>query len=268
MLIKRLFQISLLFFYSLGFSYSPEVVKTITHLDGLPGNEISSIYKDHEGILWIGTLNGLAKYDGYQVTNYTNLPYDSNSISANHVNSIVEVDDDRLLIGTYGGGLNLFDRNTQQFTRPANYQSIGLEIKHIEKRQDQFWVSSENKGVFAYDIKTGKIELYSTKNVLEENNAQFTFIDQSNDIWIACWNSLTLIKKGKAISYSSIPFIKKMIQLDPDFFLVGTSKGLYLLNKHTNKTTLIMQKWNVYDLKTIGPDKYCLLYTSPSPRDA
>jgi len=106
----------------------------ITVEDGLPENSITCILQDHLGFLWLGTQNGLVKYDGYTMTVYRTDPDDTSSISGNGINAICEDHNGNIWIGILGSlwdmgsGLNRFDRNTETFTHfvhnPADTNSI------------------------------------------------------------------------------------------------------------------------------------------------
>jgi len=87
----------------------------LTIADGLSNNEIHCIFQDSRGFLWIGTLDGLNRYDGYSFKAFKHDPADSTSISDNCVTSICEDRAQRLWIGT-GNGLNRFDPITETFT--------------------------------------------------------------------------------------------------------------------------------------------------------
>lgn len=90
---------------------------TLTVEDGLSQGFINRIIQDREGFLWIGTRNGLNRYDGRQFRVFMPDPLDPYSISASTIAAICELGD-YLLVGTMGGGLNIFHKKTQRFFRP------------------------------------------------------------------------------------------------------------------------------------------------------
>jgi len=84
--------------------------------DGATVGAVNAIYQDHEGYIWLGGTDGLARYDGYAFEVFHNLPADATSISNNAVWAIAEDGAGDLWAAT-DGGLNRFDRATKRFAR-------------------------------------------------------------------------------------------------------------------------------------------------------
>lgn len=91
--------------------------KSLDISNGLSQNFISTLLQDHRGFMWVGTKDGLNRYDGYSFTIYRNDPYDTSSISDNYITCLYEDDQQNLWIGTRNGGLSLYDRQRDQFRR-------------------------------------------------------------------------------------------------------------------------------------------------------
>jgi len=111
----KLIHIAILMFvmFALNASYQ---ISSLTVDDGLSSNSIQTIYKDSDGLLWIGTTDGLNVYDGEKFFIFKHNPKDSNSISDNIINCILEDYLGNIWIGT-NFGLNKFNKNTNEFTR-------------------------------------------------------------------------------------------------------------------------------------------------------
>ena len=92
----------------------------ITVDQGLSQNTGRVLFQDSRGLLWVGTQDGLNRYDGYNFLVYEHNPLDPNSLSDNFIFSIAEDDDGFLWVGTNGGGLNRFDPKTDKFFRYQN----------------------------------------------------------------------------------------------------------------------------------------------------
>ena len=83
---------------------------------GLSQCAIECITQDASGFIWIGTQDGLNKYDGYNFKIHNHDPANPNSLSNNVVYSIYEDHTGILWVGTFQGGLNKFDPQTEKFT--------------------------------------------------------------------------------------------------------------------------------------------------------
>ncbi|MFN8348767.1 MAG: two-component regulator propeller domain-containing protein [Spirosomataceae bacterium] len=124
----------------------------ITIADGLSQGMIFDLIQDRQGFLWIGTKDGLNRYDGYHFKVFTNDTYTPHSISGNTVTALFEDHHGRLWVGTEKGGLNLFDARTQRFyhcriTDDSGIHKGNYDIIFIREDPDgNIWISTyENK---------------------------------------------------------------------------------------------------------------------------
>src|SRR6476619_2256408 len=71
-----------------------------TEKDGLPGVQVNSILVDKHGYLWVGTINGLVRYDGYEFKRFYYNPNDTASIHGLNVWSLFEDRKGQIWIGS------------------------------------------------------------------------------------------------------------------------------------------------------------------------
>ncbi len=76
-------------------------IRHYTQADGLPHNQVTSIHQDSKGYLWIGTYEGMSRFDGYRFGNYAVKDGLENFI----INTVAEDRRRRLWVGTNGGGV-------------------------------------------------------------------------------------------------------------------------------------------------------------------
>ena len=128
---------------SLSEAQQVNFIKYTVH-DGLVANPIRCIYQDSKGFIWIGTIEGLSRYDGYKFTNYTTL----NGLSHDFINSVFEVDN-KLLIAENNGRIDVIrDNNVQKrFSLPsaANY---------ILPYKNRILISTDISGFYEYKNDT------------------------------------------------------------------------------------------------------------------
>lgn len=123
---------------------------SVEHLSteqGLSSLSVNTIIQDRRGFIWIGTLDGLNKFDGENFRIYRNNPDDSTSLSNNAVWALFEDRDGVLWVGTHSG-LNKYDPAAKSFRRyfhnPINPQTLSSnEITSIyEDRERTLWVGT------------------------------------------------------------------------------------------------------------------------------
>ena len=82
---------------------------------GLSSPDVVAIAQDSQGFIWFGTLDGLDRYDGYQMKVFRNDPEDPNSLSSNAIRTLYVDRGGILWIGTWTGGLVRYDTATESF---------------------------------------------------------------------------------------------------------------------------------------------------------
>lgn len=122
--------------------------------DGLSNNQVQCIFQDVRGFLWFGTSQGLSRFDGYRFRAFENDPADSTTLRGNLVRCIFQDSEGNLYIGTENGGLNLFDRKTEQFVhlfdRFPEINTENLSVNHIAgDGRGQLWLGTDN-GLLLY----------------------------------------------------------------------------------------------------------------------
>jgi ligand-binding sensor domain-containing protein len=123
----------------------------LTTADGLPSNNIlSGAVRDSKGFVWVGTGNGLSRYDGYGFKTYRNLPNDSSSLSSNMIMMVKEDSKHRLWVGTYDAGLSLYDPSRDCFANfyPRPGDSSWLQTRSVYSMMEDsagvLWLGTSN----------------------------------------------------------------------------------------------------------------------------
>ena len=164
--------------------------------DGLPSSAVTSIAVDSSGFLWVGTSNGLARFDGYSFESYIPQSGDSTSISGRAIASIHVDSNGRIWAG--GGlfrprGLNRFDPVTEAFSRylhdPQNAHSLVADgVKVITSSREypnRIWVGANGAkhGVSSLDVDKGVFENYMADSGLSSMIIDMA-IDDSGWLWV------------------------------------------------------------------------------------
>jgi signal transduction histidine kinase/ligand-binding sensor domain-containing protein/DNA-binding NarL/FixJ family response regulator len=126
---------------------------------GLAQETVLAIVQDNDGFIWLGTQNGLARFDGYKVTVHRNVLGDGRTLINNWV-SVLHVDrKGRLWIGTEGG-LDRYEPATRSFTHFASREAAqrgggGRKIRAIlDDGKNGLWLATRD-GLQHFDMDTG-----------------------------------------------------------------------------------------------------------------
>lgn len=123
---------------------------------GLSQSAVNCIHQDRRGFLWIGTEDGLNRYDGYSFTVFRRDPADPGSLAHNFVWAVEEDAEGGLWVGTEGGlhrrapGSSAFARLRHDAKDPA---SVGADFVWalLRDRSGAMWVGTKGGGLSRYD---------------------------------------------------------------------------------------------------------------------
>jgi signal transduction histidine kinase/ligand-binding sensor domain-containing protein/DNA-binding response OmpR family regulator len=128
---------------------APYQVKQYTLLDGLPDNFVNALLQDRYGFIWIGTSDGLSRFDGIRFETFRHQTGDPSSISNNKINALME-DRQGYIWAATDGGLNRYDPATETFRHfmydPDDEHSISHDITRavFEDEAGVIWVGAFN----------------------------------------------------------------------------------------------------------------------------
>lgn len=150
---------TILFLLSFTFTFTQNEIQfdRIDSNDGMSNNSISNIYEDHSGFIWISTLDGVNRFDGYEFEIFRNSPIDVNSLSANWVLNTTQDSKGNFWFGTYGEGFNKLNVKTNTISRfSKTTENNGFNGSVIRKiifdDNDALWVLSD-EGIHLRDGK-------------------------------------------------------------------------------------------------------------------
>lgn len=133
-------------------------VERITTENGLSANNAyhsNAILLDSRGYTWIATLNGLNRWDGYEMTVYKHDPFDQNSISSNTTYTVEEDHLGRIWIGTDDSGVDIYDYDLDQFIHTdvmKNSKRIPRVNRIFKAKNDDMWIGTAWDGLYQLDI--------------------------------------------------------------------------------------------------------------------
>lgn len=152
----------------------------------LSDNNVFSIYKDLTGNIWIGTINGLNKYNP-ETDDFQRF---SQLSTHTHVYDILQDHNGWIWIATYGRGVFCFNPQTSGWTHfqhsPTNNETVShpkvISIHLDEKRR--LWFGTEGGGFCQYIYEKKKFKTYNTENELP-SNVVYMIISERDHLWLS-----------------------------------------------------------------------------------
>ncbi len=240
-----------LFFFLLNFVFTPcfgqsqTVFKKINQTNGLSNDRVSSIVKERNGFVWIGTENGLNRYDGNKIKIYNK---QNSALSSNDVADLVIDHKGRIWIATLGGGLNLYNPSNDKFVVYKNSSNNDRSIPSnelntlFEDSNGTIWLGTKN-GISFFNEKEQTFTSYKfdSKNrySISHNDVRSIYEDGNKNLWIGTFGGgLNKFnpKTGKfdrinSSSTISPDYIHSICGINKNEILIGTSgKGLLTLD--------------------------------------
>jgi len=252
----KIFWLILFSVFPIIFCYPQEqnyIFRHITTKDGLSHHETKCIMKDSRGFMWFGTVNGLNRYDGYNMKVYNHSYGDTSSLSDNRILSILETIDGKLLIGTVNGGLNILNVETEIFTHyrndPENPNTISCDKINVIYRDTEniTWIGT-NTGLNKFHPDTRTFDVFNIEPNNEDdlrNQIQSLFCDSSGQLWVGTNDGLFKFdtKSERFLAVELIeelenrmsPYIiKSFCEFPKGSIWIGTNWGLFKYDSKDN----------------------------------
>src|SRR5712675_892726 len=109
----------------------PLVLEHLTTDEGLPQGTVITTLQDSQGFVWLGTQDGLVRYDGFELIRYAHSPSARGGLPGNHIFQIIEDTHHDLWIAVKDAGVARWNRATDTFTvyrhDPANAKSLASD---------------------------------------------------------------------------------------------------------------------------------------------
>lgn len=210
--------------------------------DGFTSSKANAILQDRKGFIWIGTWNGLNRYDGYNVEIFRPGYHDTTTISNREVLALLEDHEGNIWAGTTSG-LNKYDPVTRKWkTYPFQHRIISL----FEDRDHIIWVGTWNGGMYRLDTATGEILHFLENEIISD-----IYEDSRNILWAATYYGLIYfdrntsgykryIPDGETPSSSiSSSIVTQIAESDDGKLWVGTwGGGLNRIEVHPDSDSL------------------------------
>ena len=213
--------------------------------------EVNHILQDDQGFMWIGTSDGLMRYDGYGFRQYRHDPRDPNSLSGTTIYALFKDRSGKLWVGS-DAFLDMFDPATDKFTHFSGPGTPGIEGLVLDIRQDRkgmLWVASY-QGLYRVDPATWHIVHYrhepNNPSSLSSNLLKATLEEKDGTFWVATEEGLDIFDRdtGKVTRHFSLmdgvePLRMSLFQDHAGVLwaIFSSKNGLAVVDRAANKVT-------------------------------
>lgn len=181
----------LLLFYGLAIQAQPPTLyfEKVSVQDGLSHPKVNCIIQDRRGFMWIGTDDGLNRYDGKNFIHFRHRPGDSTTLSGNIITALVEDKGGCIWVATADGGLTRYDYRLPPQLQFKQYKHIGGNAASIpvnginaliEDGLGYLWLGTSGKSVLRFHKDTERFDdiTKSAKTILTLS------LDKAGMIWV------------------------------------------------------------------------------------
>lgn len=167
--------------------------------DGLAQAGVLCMVQDSRGFLWFGSQDGLSRYDGYEIRIYRHDPENSRSLPGNYVYKLFVDREDRLWVGTLGGGLSLYSEATDDFTTYVHDPDEPTSLGHngvrdvFQDRSGRLWIGTSG-GLNLFQPTKGTFERYDPR-ISRNASASQRIVrsiaeDSEGNLWLATFGGV------------------------------------------------------------------------------
>ncbi|QXD15837.1 response regulator [Rhodocaloribacter litoris] len=165
--------------------------------DGLPQNSIFTALQTRDGYLWLGTQEGLVRFDGMRFTVFDKAHVEA--LQSNEIRALLEDRSGALWIGTNGGGLTRYRDGTFTTYTTADGLPSDLVRALYEDRQGHLWIGTIDGGLSRFDGTA--FTTYTTADGLPGNVVLAILEDPAGALWIGTENGLSHFHDGTFTRY-------------------------------------------------------------------
>ena len=160
--------------------------------DGLPQENVVSIAQTADGYLWLGTEEGLVRFDGLRFTIFdkSNTP----ELKSNDIYALLADRLGNLWIGTGGGGvLRMTQGKFVAFTTQTGLSNNSV-LSLCEGRDHAIWIGTEGGGVNRF--KDGKFTVFNSQTGLADDSVYSIAASKDGSVWFGTGEGLSQLKDG------------------------------------------------------------------------
>lgn len=175
-------------------AYSPRVWQTD---EGLPNNRVQALAQTADGYLWVGTAEGLARFDGVEFKTYNSA--NTPELKSASITALCPDTEGALWIGTDGGGLARLRQDRFSLFTAADGLA-GDNVRAISQSRDgAIWIACD-RGLSC--LRAGKFQTYTTREGLLSDSVTALCEERDGSMWVATTKGLNRLQAGAVEAFT------------------------------------------------------------------
>lgn len=213
--------------------------------ESIPDNNVTALTQDATGFLWIGTPDGLIRYDGYRFRYFDSEPADSDSLGGDFVRSMLTARDGRLWVGTNADGVSAVDPASGRIERFRAGAADGRSLSNnsvravAEDHDGNVWIGTRD-GLDQWRSASDDLqhfrERFGADTSIDDEQISALLVDSAGDLWIGSWGGLS-VRRHASGEFERVTLataggrtlvgeqVQSLLQLDSGQVIVGTGRS-------------------------------------------
>ena len=172
----------------------PLILEHLTTAEGLPQGTVYATLQDSQGFIWLGTEDGLVRFDGHELVRYAYSPGARGGLPGNFIYQIAEDARHDLWIVIKDTGVARWNRASDTFTvyrhDPANPQSLASDATNtvLVDGRGRIWIGTRDAGLNILDPASGHVERLrhdpSNPASLTDDRIDSLALDRAGNLWV------------------------------------------------------------------------------------
>lgn len=201
----------------------------------LGGNGVYSVICDCWGNIVVGSYSGgidIAHPVGMASKIFRHQHNNQQSILNNHVNTVIQTSDGRLVMGT-DNGVSVYDEKNNSWVHSSN-GAVVIDLCVLDN--GTLTAATYGGGVLEILPDGRARQLYGVRNgVLKDDYVYCIYEDRDNGLWMGCLDGPLVYKNKSGVKYFDLHNVKDILQLPDGNVAVGTVNGLFVITPNTGE---------------------------------
>ena len=201
---------------------------------GLSQNNINSLIVDSTGFVWIGTIEGITRFDGSNYDIFRSNPSQKNTLQGNYIEDLSACPNGNIWVRVQSRGLSLYDAATEKFITFSNEQFLPADVINLTSMvsvDDSILWFTDLNGLYRYSLSTNKI----IKPDIPFPRGNIIYGGKNNILY---WGKAGIVsyssQSAKQLKQITSLRVRRISQVFNDSLVAIIADGLKILNLNNN----------------------------------